>query len=187
MSAETNMNRHRPNLELQGLTRNTRVTDRIPLLVHEYCLELAKLAEQNEKNRNTILSSTLRSADREWLGKSLFHTYSIVEGHMNGRDTRVARRNQTLYALSLWDGEHLKAQAIEGLIRKHFPTSTENTVLNIQQILSHLSKTDKPLLKRTPKGNAFEFADARYRLTLRAMLKIESEAVVKLSLTRSGY
>jgi hypothetical protein len=56
------------------------------------------------------------------MSKSLYHAYAVAEEHMNERDTKAGRRNQTLYALSLCEGEQFKAPEIEALIRREFPT-----------------------------------------------------------------
>ena len=156
------------------------VTDRVPLLVHEYCLELANLVQNSAR----IEDSMLVVADKNWVMKSLFHAYSLVEGHMNERDTKAARRNQVLAALAACDGEHFKAADIEPIVRHKFPLSTKDIKLNVPQTLASLSTGERPLLKRTPKGDAYEFSDPRTRLVMRAMLEIVGEKVRKIPLIR---
>lgn len=74
---------------------------------------------------------------------------------------------------------------IEAIVREQFPQSTNQTNLNISAVLSQLSKGDKPLIKRSPKGDAFTFVDPRYRIVLRAvLLKNSQEKVEKRSITR---
>lgn len=118
-------------------------------------------------------------ADDEWLSKSQYHAYSVVESHMNERDTKAGRRNQTLYALSLCEGEQFKAPEIEELVRKEFPISTGGKALNLPQMLSQLSGGERPIVRRSPKGDAFTFSDPRYRMVLRAMLKKEADEKVE--------
>jgi hypothetical protein len=104
---------------------------------------------------------------------------------MNERDTKAGRRNQTLYALSLCEGEQFKASEIETVLRAQFPTSTLKTTLNIAQILALLASTDRPIVRRSPKGDAFTFADPRYRTVLRAMLlKTGDERVERKPMSR---
>ncbi|MCC7042158.1 MAG: ATP-binding protein [Burkholderiales bacterium] len=147
------------------------ISDRIPQTVHEYCLELAFVCEAGRH----VDDPSISSADEAWLSKSQYHAYSVVESHMNERDTKAGRRNQTLYALSLCEGEQFKSAEIEALLRKEFPTSTYETTLNPAQILAALSTGDRPIVKRSPKGDAFTFADPRYRMVLRAMLSKTSD------------
>ena len=106
---------------------------------------------------------------------------------MNERDTKAGRRNQTLYALSLCEGEQFKSSEIENLIRYEFPTSTHATALNPAQILASLAAGDRPVVRRSPKGDAFTFADPRYRMVLRAMLvKTIDERVERKPVSRQN-
>ncbi|EML0614982.1 ATP-binding protein [Pseudomonas aeruginosa] len=157
-------------------------TDRVPQSVHEYCLELAFIGESDRE----LTKSELPTADEDWIRKSLYSGYSVIESHMNERDTKAGRRNQTLFALSQCTGEQFKASEVEEILRKNFPTSTNGTVLNVPQMLSQLSTGEKKLIKRSPKGDAFTFADSRYRMVLRTMLKkTVDEKVEKTPITAS--
>lgn len=150
------------------------ITDCIPQMLHEYCLELAFISEESE----TVNIQNISAADSSWMSKSLYHAYSVAEEHMNERDTKAGRRNQTLYALSLVTNEQFKAPEIETIIRSEFPISTQSTVLNIPQTLAQLAATERPIIRRTPKGDTYSFADPRYRMVLRAMLyKTENQRV----------
>jgi len=156
------------------------VTDQIPQMVHEYCLEAAFIGEKDR----SISNIQLMKADEAWLAKSLYHAYAVVEEHMNERDTKAGRRNQTLFALSLVEGEQFKAPEVESIIRREFPASTASTVLNVAQTLSQLAATKRPIVRRSPKGDAYTYADPRYRMTLRSMLrKTFEERVEKIPLT----
>jgi hypothetical protein len=151
------------------------VTDRVPQMVHEYCLEAAFLSE----HKHRIEEATVAAADEAWLSKSQYHAYSVIEAHMNERDTKAGRRNQTLFALSLCEGEEFKSAEVETMLRREFPTSTHGTALNPAQILASLAATDRPIVRRSPKGDAFAFVDPRYRMVLRTMLMRTSDERVE--------
>ncbi|MBE8966387.1 ATP-binding protein [Nostocales cyanobacterium LEGE 12452] len=144
------------------------VTDRLPQRIHEYCLELAFIGESNNR---TIDNTLLDEADKFWLKQSLAANYTVIESMMNERDTKVGRRNQTLYSLGLIESEEFKWSDIEEIVRKEFLESTNNLTLNIPQILSGLSVKDNPIIKRSPKKDAYCFSDPKYRMCLRAMLR----------------
>ena len=144
------------------------VTDRLPQRIHEYCLELAFLGENNQK---TIDHRLLDEADKFWLKQSLSANYTVIESMMNERDTKVGRRNQTLYSLGLVESEEFKWSDIEEILRREFPDSTNNLTLNLPQMLSGLALKDNPIIKRSPKGDAYCFSDPKYRMCLRAMLR----------------
>lgn len=149
------------------------VTDRPPQKIHEYCLELAFLGENNDKRINQNL---LDEADKFWLKQSLSANYSVIESMMNERDTKVGRRNQTLYSLGLVESEEFKWSDIETILRREFPDSTNDLTLNLRQILSSLAVEKNPIIKRSPKGDAYCFFDPKYRMCLRAMLRKSNSA-----------
>ncbi len=144
------------------------VTDKLPQRIHEYCLELAFLAESNHKK---IERDLLDEADKFWLKQSLSSNYSVIESVMNERDTKVGRRNQTLYSLGLVETEEFKWSDIEEILRGEFPDSTNNLTLNLPQMLSGLTLKENPIIKRSPKGDGYCFTDPKYRMCLRAMLR----------------
>src|ERR1035437_6798556 len=156
------------------------VTDRVPQMLHEYGLELSNLALKKERR---IEVAMLQEVDRSWMMRSLTHPYAVIEHHMNERDTKTGRRNQALFALGRVDTEYFKPQEIEGRLRSSFPTSTNATTLNVPQLLGSFAQGDRPILRRSPKGDAYTFVDPRYRMVLRAMLiRSEEERLIKLGL-----
>lgn len=158
------------------------VTDRVPQMLHEYGLELAGIGIANGR---CIDPSMLREADQRWISRSLTHPYSVIEHQMNERDTKTGRRNQTLFALGLADTEYFKPQDIETKLRHAFPVSTDDTKLNVPQLLTSFAKGEHAIIRRSPKGDAYTFVDPRYRMVLRMMLqKSTGERVVKLGLYR---
>lgn len=167
-----------PERDLADLQRHVAwVTDRIPQRIHEYCLELARLGSVN----NDVPLLTLTDAtDRIWLQSALANAYAAVEAAMNVRETKVGRRNQTLYAIGRIDRTELRLTDVEEMVRKEFPASTEDRALNISGMLYDLGDMTTPLIKRSPKGDAWVFADPRYRMCIRLMLRKSGEVVDKL-------
>jgi len=158
------------------------ITDRVPQMLHEYGLELANLAEENSR---VIDADLLKTADWSWMFRNLTQPYDAIEHHMNRRETRTGRRNQALLALSRIDTEFFKSQRVEELLRAAFPLSTAKTTLNMPQILASFVKGEYPLVKRSPKGDAYTFVDPRYRVVLRLMLTVSpEEKVLKRALYR---
>lgn len=158
------------------------VTDRLPQRIHEYCLEIAFIGENNNR---TIERNLLDEADKFWLKQSLSANYAVIESVMNERDTKVGRRNQALYSLGLVESEEFKWSDVEDILRREFAESTNNLTLNLPQILSGLALIDNPIIKRSPKGDSYCFSDPKYRMCLRAMLRkrIDSDSVEKLPIS----
>lgn len=158
----------------------TWVTDRLPQRVHEYCLELAFICEKKQ----SIEKEDLELANSKWLASSLSANYALVESMMNERDTKVGRRNQTLFSLGTYDKAEFRWSDIEEEVRKNFPVSTQGKLINVAQILSGLSSHANPLIRRSPKGDMYIFSDPKCRMCLRLMLKKnpDDESVVKIIL-----
>ena len=151
--------------------------------VHEYCELLAYEVEENAWNFEREL---LKRADKEWLLGGLRHSYQVVEGHLNSRETAVARRNQVIYCISRIKAHQFDSNEIDQQIRKDFPETIPETNMGIGAILSELSKGGTPLLNKNTKTNNFSIRDSRYLMCIRLMLhKVsETQKVVKRNFSR---
>ncbi|HLL23347.1 MAG TPA: ATP-binding protein [Kofleriaceae bacterium] len=143
------------------------VTDGIPQQLHEYCYELALIAE---RNAGTLIEDDCEEADVCWLKTALTSSYTAVEASMNSRSTVAGRRNQTIFAIGLCQRSEFKYDDIEEIVRSEFPESTSDKLLNVVQILSALAESDPPLIVRTPKGDAYRLVNPKYRMSIRTML-----------------
>lgn len=155
------------------------ITGGVPQMLHEYCLELAYLAEDAN---DVICESMLKSAAARWLQASLSSSYSAVEEMMNDRSTVAGRRNQVLFALGQVKKDNFNYSDIEEIVRTEFPASTEGKTLNISGILSELADRENSLIKRARKANSYSFVDPKYRMCIRVMLENSSQRVQKLDI-----
>ncbi len=146
------------------------ITDRIPQHIHEYCLELANIGD--DKGRE-LDGGDMASADQRWLNSALNQTQALVDGHMNSRRTEAGRRDQTIYAIGACKNHEFNYTEIEAIIRKQFPESTSDRMLNVSQLLQALATGDAPLIKQTPKGTAYRFVNPKIRMCIRTTLKID--------------
>ena len=159
------------------------VTLGIAQRLHEYC----ELLGYNIQDSEWIFdSSLLKSADQKFLATCLKKAYAVVDGSMNERKTKAGRRNQVLFALGKINVTEFDVAEVEKLVRIEFPVSTKNTALAVGQMLSDLATGDAPLLRRASKGANFRFADPRYLMCIRVMLRKspEGEKVLKATFRR---
>ena len=160
--------------------RATWVTDGLPQRLHEYCLELAKvLWEYKEAIKPCSLVDSFKEAESRWLGVSLNSNYTVIESLMNERRTKIGRRNQILYVLGSFETDEFKTHEVERKIRQEFPETASDRVINTSQILSGLVSAIHPILKPSPKGDAFCFTDPKYRLCIRSMLKKRPDETIE--------
>lgn len=153
------------------------LSDYIPQYIHELGLEVAKVA----KDERVLNAHSLQWGVYNWVRTSFTADYSAIEDRLNSRQTKAGRRNQTIYSLGQIRGIDFRASDVESEVRSLFPGSTDNITLNITQILSDLSEGERPLIRRTPKGDAYRFASPKLKVCIRCMLrKDEDERVYKL-------
>lgn len=155
------------------------VTGGVPQMLHEFCLELAYLAEDGNQ---VVEESMLAQAAAMWLQASLSSSYAAVEEMMNERSTVAGRRNQVLYALGQVIKDNFNYSDIEEIVRRDFPASTAEKTLNISGILSELADRENSLIKRSRKASGYSFVDPKYRMCIRVMLSSINQRVEKLDI-----
>ncbi|NID17249.1 ATP-binding protein [Luteibacter yeojuensis] len=147
--------------------------DLIPQYLQDICLQIAFRAQENG---NVIDFSAFDKGRHDWVRASLISELSVVEFNMNSRTTKIGRKNQVIYALGACKNYDLTSNEIELIIRREFPNSCKDVVLNVPQLLSELASSQKPLIRRTPRGDAYRFVDPKLRMIIRLkMTKIAGE------------
>jgi len=158
------------------------LTDFIPQHIHEFGLSVAQQVYPEKEISNIDVERALGT----WIQSSFTQMYAHVESKMNSRQTRAGRRDQTIYSLATIDNNDFKTNDVERVIRQHFPRSTDGVSLNIAQILAELADGSQPLIRKTPKGDAYRFVNPKIKICARAMLnKNKSERVVKKPIDRT--
>jgi hypothetical protein len=153
------------------------ITGNNPQRLQEYCLALSQIVAK--KGDNLIELEILQDATKKWLGGSLSNVYSSIEKMMNSNETTIGRRNQVLYCLGQVEKNEIRVNEIEGMIRELFPANTKGKTINPRQIMGELSNAEVPILRKSPKGDAYFFADPKYRVCLRSMLYLDGQQVKK--------
>lgn len=152
-------------------------TDRIAQQIHELCLKISIEAERAD---DIINEEVIRKAEKKWLNESLKNDLEVIDALVNSRETKVGRKNQTLYALALCDKEDFKVAEIENILRSEFDVDTD-VKLNLFQMLASFAKAKNPLLRKTPRGDGYRFVSPKVRMALRTGLTVEGNKVVKAS------
>lgn len=148
-------------------THVSHVTLGVAQRVQEYC---ERLSYHLEDARKVYSPSILLQADFDWLTMGLRQAYTVVESHLNSKQTTIARRNQVIYCIGLLSGHQLYSAAIVDLLRAEFPATAKETDMGVANILSDLSASDMPLLRKNPKTKDYRIVDPRYAMCIRAML-----------------
>jgi len=146
--------------------------------VHEYGEQLAYAIEANKWIAKT---GHEEAAEEQYVKDSLYQSYAVVDRCLNEKNTKAGRRNQVIFSLGLLPGATFDTNTVEKIVREEFPNSTKDVALGIGQILGELCSREMGLLRRTPRSTEYRFADPRYLMCIRMMLrkKNESETVFK--------
>jgi len=143
-------------------------TDRIAQHLHEFGLECAREAIENDR---MLDQKSFERAELSWFSTSISVVQEAVSHNMNARETRAGRRNQLIYALGCLKTEDFKYADLETLIREEFPDSTRGVILNVAQTLSTIEKSQFPLVKRVPKGDAYRLINPKTKIAIRVMIR----------------
>ncbi|HYJ31446.1 MAG TPA: ATP-binding protein [Allosphingosinicella sp.] len=149
-------------------------TDRIAQHIHELCLIIAQNAV---RNHGVIDERILRKSRNTWIEDSLSSDMAVIESVMNARETKVGRKNQVLFAMGLCKTEDFKYSDIEALVRETFDVANAAT-LNVSQILSGFADASSPLIRRTPKQDAWRFVSPKLKMAIRTRFKISADGRV---------
>lgn len=150
-------------------------TDRIAQHIHELCLIIAQNAIRNGR---MIDQAVIDKSISTWIVDSLSSDLAVIESAMNARDTRAGRKNQVLYAMGQCKTEDFKYSDIEALVRSEFAVGS--ATLNVSAILSGFGGSDNPIIRRTPKQDAWRFASPKLKMSIRAKLQKTSDGKVSL-------
>lgn len=154
--------------ELAEIYNHThRVTLGIAQRIHEYC-EI--LAYQIEDNNWKYSKSLLILADEEWLKNGFRKSYTVIESHLNSKETSVARRNQAIFVIGKIRQHSFDSNRITKLIEEEFPETIPETNMGIGNILNELASGPQPLLKKINKTRGYCVTDPRYIMCIRLML-----------------
>lgn len=154
--------------QLKRLARHVfDITLGVPQRMHEYCEGLSYIIEDNKWDYQANL---LDIADFDWLRKGLRENYSVIEAYLNSDETANGRRNQVIYALGRIAHHQVNTTTIGEQIEKEFPNNCPESKSGIGQVLSHLTKGDKPVLKKIAQSRSYSLTDPRYLMCIRIML-----------------
>lgn len=135
--------------------------------VQEYCL---RLAYKLDDARRIFTEDRLKEADVDWLGIGLRQAYTVIESHLNSKETTVGRRNQVIYCIGKMIGHQIDANEVTDRIKGEFPITAKKGNMGVASILAELSSSESPILRKNPKTNDYRIVDPRYLMCIRVML-----------------
>lgn len=153
---------------LETISRHTHhVTLGVAQRVQEYC---ERLAYKLEDARLLFTVDRLREADQDWMMIGLRQAYTVIESHLNSKETTVGRRNQVIYCIGKMTGHQIDSNTVTDRIRSEFPATAKGTNMGVASILSELASSEAPILRKNPKTKDYRVVDPRYLMCIRAML-----------------
>jgi hypothetical protein len=151
-------------------------TDRIAQHIHEICLIVSHLAENNDRK---IPPGVFQTAQKIWVDDSLSSDWAVIESAMNARDTKVGRKNQVIFAMGQCLQEDFKHSNIEAIVREQFPV--KDVQINVSAMLSGFANLTNPLIRRTPKNDAWRFTTPKLKMAIRGRLRKTADNRVEIA------
>ena len=128
------------------------------------------LAYKIEDARLIYSPNCLKEADADWLSIGLRQAYTVIESHLNSKQTTIARRNQVIYCIGQMTGHQIDAAAVTERIKLAFPSTAKESNMGVAGILAELATSEMPVLRKNPKTKDFRIVDPRYLMCIRVML-----------------
>jgi hypothetical protein len=151
-------------------------TDRLPLHIHSYCLEIARSAVGCQ---HKIDSSAENAGFHQWVTSKVAQYADRIFAHMNSKDTALKVRTRVLYCIANAQLSEFRALDVKHLIDTEWPeldasNASISTALN--ELASEGSKTKgklDPVLERVTRSGVqhYRFIDPVYRIAARNALK----------------
>lgn len=151
-------------------------TDRLPLHIHAYCLELAKCAISRGRKVDQVAEET---GFHRWVSGKVAQYVDGVFAHMNSKDTELKVRTRVLYCVANTQLSEFRSLDVKNMLDNDWPelepnTASVSTALN--ELASEASKTKDrldPILERVTRSGVYHyrFIDPAYRIAAKIGLR----------------
>lgn len=144
-------------------------TDRLPLHIHTYCLEIAKIAVERGRK---IDDPTENTGFHNWVNKRVAQYAGRVFAHMNSKDTDLKVRTRVLYCIGKAQLSEFRPLDVKNMLDSEWPdmNMSNASVSNaLNELSSEAAKTKgklDPILERVTRFgvNHYRFIDPVYRI-----------------------
>lgn len=151
-------------------------TDRLPLHIHGYCLEIANSAVDRERKVDAIAENT---GFHRWVDRRVAQHAGPVFAHMNSRDTAQKVRTRVLYCIANTRLPEFKSLDVKNMLDGEWPemdiaNGSVSTALN--ELAGEAARTKgklDPVLERVSRAgvNHYRFIDPVYRIAAKVGLR----------------
>ena len=151
-------------------------TDRLPLHIHTYCLEIAKCAVGKERKIDTAAEAV---GLERWVSTKVAPYADAVFAHMNSTDTALKVRTRVLYCIAKTQLSEFRAIDVKQFVDTEWPEldpSNASIATALNELSSEGAKTKgrvDPILERVKRAGVFHyrFIDPVYRIAARISLR----------------
>lgn len=151
-------------------------TDRLPLHIHAYCLELAKSSISRDRKIDQVAEG---NGFHRWVSSKVAQYVDGVFAHMNSKDTALKVRTRVLYCIANAQLSEFRALDVKNMADREWPElDPSNASISgaLNELASEVAKTkDKldPVLERVTRSNVnhYRFIDPAYKIAAKIGLK----------------
>lgn len=157
------------------------LTQRIPQYIHDVCLQVAFVAEE----QGTIVNpDAVMKGARTWVETNARQHREFIDGVLGRGKRRTDQKSRVIYAISRCETSTFYALDIETILRETFPKSVGIRRVQVLKTLNDLSQGEKRILRKDEALEKFRIVTPKLRSVLRYCLDFDpaDEAV----LIRSG-
>lgn len=151
-------------------------TDRLPLHIHTYCLEIAKSAISRERKIDSPAENT---GFQRWISSKVAQYAERVFAHMNSKDTALKVRTRVLYCIANAQYSEFRSLDAKNLLDVEWPeldASNASISAALNDLAGEASKAKgRPdaILERVTRSGVhhYRFIDPVYRIAARNALR----------------
>lgn len=170
-------------LQLEPVVDRTKVvrraldrTDRLPLHIHNYCLEIAKSAIARGRKIDSSAEST---GFHNWVGSKVAQYAERVFAHMNSKDTALKVRTRVLYCIANAQSSEFRSLDVKNWLDVQWSelnASNASVSAALNDLAGESAKTKgrpNAILERVTRSGVhhYRFIDPVYRIAARNALK----------------
>jgi hypothetical protein len=170
-------------LQLEPLLDQTRLvnrilqrTDRLPLHIHAYCLELARSAMSRSRQIDQVAEN---GGFQRWVSSKVAQYVDGVFAHMNSKDTALKVRTRVLYCIANAQLSEFRPLDVKNMMDQEWPDlDPKNASIAgaLNELASEVAKTKDrldPILERVTRANVnhYRFIDPAYKIAAKIGLK----------------
>jgi len=152
------------------ISQITYLTDRIPQYLHDVCLQVAFIAEENG---SIINPKVISDAAHVWVETNARQSREFIERIVGPGKVHRSQKAKIIFAISKVESTFFYAQDVDTILREQFPATIGSSRIQLMKMLNKLSSGELRILKKDDQQDKFRVVTPKLRSVLRYCLAID--------------